>query len=94
MATKKYRITLEIECDSDERIEGSMLNLPMAWDFNSLLSKGGFHVTATVTEGFEDCCESFTEWLTTPADDRYPQNWMPFFHDEECEHFQTVEDVA
>lgn len=88
----KYVITLEVEMDDHQMVDGLTLNTPDRWNYNSLLSAGGFQVFASVTEAYEACCESYVEWVSEDADDRFPTTFAPYFHDEKCVHFVGIED--
>lgn len=88
----KFVITLEVEMDTNETVDGVGLRNPSDWNYGALLSAGGYHVSASVADAYEACCESFVEWVTDAPDDRYPSAFQPYFHDEECAHFVGIED--
>jgi hypothetical protein len=88
----KYVITLEVELDLNETVDGVSLHTPDRWNYNALLSAGGYHVSTSVAEAYEACCESYVEWVTEDADDRFPTTFAPYFHDEKCVHFVGIED--
>ena len=89
----KYVITLELEMDPNETVDGTRINNPDRWNYNALLSAGGFHVAASVAKAYEACCGDFVEWVTTDPDDRYPSgDFRPSWHEEGCVHFVSIED--
>ena len=89
----KYVITLEVEMDDHQTVDGVSIGNPARWDYNALLSADGFQVFASVANAYEACCESYVEWASADVDDRYPEsNFAPYFHDEACVHFVAIED--
>lgn len=93
MATKKFLVTIEVECDPDQSLGGFGLTLgaPTKWNYSQLLSTDELAVTARVVKGFEACCEDYIEWASTPEDER-SETYEPFFHDEGCPHFVEITD--
>jgi len=88
----KYVVTIEMELDPNEVVETTRIGLPSRWNYTSLLSAGGYDVTASVASAYEACCESYVEWVTDDPDRRYPEkNFTPYFHDEGCRHFVDIE---
>jgi hypothetical protein len=92
MATKKYIVTLEIECDPNEQVEGVRLNSPDRWIYTNLLSMGGFRVSVNTAQAYEACCNDKTEWATTPEDERYGDSFRPEWHDETCINYLPIEE--
>jgi hypothetical protein len=88
----KYIITLELEMDPNETVDGVRVNAPSRWNYNALLSAGGYHVNAIVASAYEACCESYVDWVSEDADDRYPATFAPYFHDEPCVHFVAIDE--
>lgn len=89
----KYVITIELEMNPNETVEGCRLGLPSRWDMTALLSNGGFSVQANYLTGYEACCESYVDWATSDPDTRFPQGeFDDYLHDDECVHFVAIDD--
>jgi len=86
----KYTVTIQIEVDHDEIVGGQTLAHPSQWDWNALLSSGGFAVSAYATMAYQACCESFIEWVNEDADGRYPEKFLPYHHDRGCPRFVPI----
>jgi len=91
MATKKFVVTLEVECDPDE-LQGLALNDPGCWNYKALLSAGGYNVWASAKQVYEACCESYIDWATTDENLRYLDTFKPFLHDEDCVHYVALDE--
>jgi len=91
MATKKYVVTLEVECDPDE-VQGLPLNHPACWNYNALLRAGGYNVWADAKQVYEACCDGYINWVSTPEDERFIKKFDAFFHDEDCVNFVDIDE--
>ena len=84
MATKTYRVTLEITLDTSDN-----LGDPGFWNYTDMLGVGARSVFVSVDDAFETCCDTYI-WAAEAGEDL--TQFAPYLHDEGCRNYVPIED--